>query len=178
MLEYAREALKAKVYMDVAKNISRLSKDENTQIGSVIVAKDGTPVSWGYNGTVSGFRDGVIPHSREKKDITYKEKGEIKTIKADKYPFMCHSEDNAIDFGKGRKLKGATIYITAMPCGDCARKIAKAKLSKVVVLPQEDVEINSSIGKEDDIAKFILTEGNVQLWTGDIPAGISKNYDI
>ena len=55
-----RQDQKDAVYSSMAREISKLSKDENTKIGAVIVAKDGTPISWGYNGTVSGFDDSGI----------------------------------------------------------------------------------------------------------------------
>ena len=59
-----RTQLKDNIYLDVAKNIARQSRDENTQVGAVIVAKDGSPVSWGYNGTIPGFNDDEIPHGQ------------------------------------------------------------------------------------------------------------------
>ena len=66
-----RQDLKDDVYSNMAREISRLSKDKNTQLGAVIVANDGTPISWGYNGTVSGFDDLLVPHSREVKTLQY-----------------------------------------------------------------------------------------------------------
>jgi len=162
-----RQHFKDSIYLEVAHSIARLSKDENTNIGSVIVAKDGSPVSWGYNGTVSGFRDYVIPHNREKKDLSYIEGFNYKKFKADKYPFMCHAEENALDFADNDKLEGATVYVTAMPCSNCARQIAKKKISRVVVSPNVRIkDKESSLNKDDNIAKFIFAEAGIELFVG------------
>ena len=163
----ARQELKDSIYLEVAKTISKLSKDQNTQMGAVIVSKEGTPVSWGYNGTVSGFRDDVIPHSRDTKNLHYIENF-FKTveIKENKYPFICHAEENALDFGDNDKLNGATIYVTAMPCKSCARQIAKKKISRVVVAPYISSE-NSTIGADNDLTKFIFAEARIFLFIGN-----------
>ena len=71
MQECTRQLLKDEVYLNMVKEVAKLSKDKNTHIGALIVAQDGTPVSWGYNGAVSGFNDAMIPHSREKETLTY-----------------------------------------------------------------------------------------------------------
>lgn len=170
-----RTQLKDNIYLDVAKNIARQSRDENTQVGAVIVAKDGSPVSWGYNGTIPGFNDDEIPHSREQKELSYVENGfEIK-FSSNKYPFMEHAEANAIDFGDKDKMRDATIYVTAMPCKDCARKIVKRKISRVVVVPSFlDNDKNSSIGNDDNITKYLFSQGNVSLYIGNVEIPITR----
>jgi len=172
-----RQKLKDEVYLKMAETIADLSRDEQTHIGCVIVASDGTPVSWGYNGTVSGFRDDMIPHSREPKKLHFYENNQdsnaslktwtSKELLINKYPFMCHAEENAMDFGDNKKLENSTVYITAMPCGSCARQIAKKKISRVVVLPNSKEDEKSILGKEDDLAKFFFAEAGVKLFIGD-----------
>ena len=162
-----RKELKDKVYLDMAKGIASLSRDNNTHVGAVIVASDGSPVSWGYNGTVPGFDDEEIPHSRDTKELFYFENGIKKTFSENKYPFMEHAEANAIDFGDKDKMVGATIYVTAMPCKDCARRIAKRQISCVVVAPIDKVtDSSSSIGDDNDITKYLFHKGNVDLYIG------------
>lgn len=171
-----RTELKHRTYLKMAVDISKLSKDENTQNGAIIVGGNGASVSWGYNGTVSGFRDDVIPHSRESKDIQFIEDTQGKTIKINKYPFMCHAETNAIHFADDSKLEGSTIYITGMPCGACALEIAKKKIARVMVPKPPTPEKGSMMGRDDDLTKFIFTEAEIQLWVDLEPIRLEKFY--
>lgn len=178
MITKERRELKDSVYLDMARGLARLSKDENTQVGAVIVAKDGSPVSWGYNGTIPGFNDDEIPHSRELKELSYFENGTEKKFSANKYPFMEHAEANAIDFGHKNRMKDATIYVTAMPCKDCARKIVKRKISRVVIpAVKNSNDASSSIGCDDDITKYLFYKGNVDLFIGSTQVDLSKDYN-
>jgi len=162
-----RKQLKDNVYLDMAIGLSRLSRDENTQVGAVIVADDGSPVSWGYNGTIPGFNDNEIPHNRDVKELSFCENGIKQTFSENKYPFMEHAEANAIDFGDKDRMENATIYVTAMPCKDCARKIVKRKISRVVVVENDvTMDKNSSIGNDVNITKYLFAKGNIDLCIG------------
>ena len=160
-----REQLKHDTYLGIAKNISELSRDKNTQVGAVIVAGDGSSVSWGYNGTIPGFPDDEIPHSRELQELEYIEDGVVHAFSANKYPFMEHAEANAIDAGDPIKMRGSTIYVTHMPCSSCARKIAKHGI-KTVCVADHSTAINSSVGADDDITKFIFNTADIHLYVG------------
>ena len=176
-----RQTLKDSVYLNMAKGIALLSKDKDTKIGAVIVARDGSPVSWGYNGTLPGLDDDKIPHSREEQELCYVENGVTHCFMASKYPFMQHAEENAIDFGDKDKMAGATIYVTGMPCLRCAGKIAKRNIARVVIPDDIVITEGSTIGKDDDITKFyfsrkgiILTIGSedIRLWNPDDPPSV------
>ena len=162
-----REKLKDTTYLNVANNISQLSKDKNTKIGAIIVGEDGTPVSWGYNGTVQGFNDELIPHDREMKELSYVEDGKIVTFEENKYPFMEHAERNALDFADPIKLKGSTIYVTAPPCVGCALRIAKRKIARVFIDDSYLNDPNSSVGHEFEKTKFIFAQAGIELYIGD-----------
>jgi dCMP deaminase len=178
MISTERRELKDTVYLDMAKGLAKLSKDQNTQVGAVIVAKDGSPVSWGYNGTIPGFDDKEIPHSRDAVELSYIENGKKVCFSENKYPFMEHAEGNAIDFGDKDKMCDATIYVTAMPCKDCARKIVKRKISRVVVaLPIDTNDSNSSIGNDNNITKYLFHKGNVDLFIGYNQIDLTINND-
>ena len=175
MITTERRELKDSVYLDMAKGLARLSKDKNTQVGAVIVAKDGSPVSWGYNGTIPGFDDTEIPHSREVQELSYYENGNEIKFTSNKYPFMEHAEANSIDFGDKDKMAGSTIYVTAMPCKDCARKIVKRKIARVVVEANtQSFDNNSSIGNDNDITKYLFHKGNVDLFIGNTHIDLTK----
>jgi dCMP deaminase len=168
-----RQQLKDSVYLNVAKEISTLSKDENTHVGAIIVGIDGEPVSWGYNGTIPKMDDEIIPHSREKQTLVYIEDFKFIEFEADKYPFMEHAERNAIDFGDKRKMNNATIYVTHMPCKDCARAIAKSGIKRVVV-SDNNVDAGSSVGSDNNITKFIFSQKRIQLQIGHKVININK----
>ena len=43
-----------------------------------------------------------------------------------------HAEINALLFADRSAIEGGTLYVTAMPCWDCARAIANSGVSRVV----------------------------------------------
>ena len=168
-----RHRFKDKIYLNVAKEISALSRDENTKVGAVIVGINGEPISWGYNGTIPKMDDDIIPHSRESKELIYIEDFKFIKFESDKYPFMEHAERNAIDFGDRDKMKDATIYVTHMPCKDCARAIAKSGIRRVVVM-DTNYDVNSSVGNDNDITKFIFSQKGIKLQIGETQLNINK----
>lgn len=106
--------------MDIAKSISLLSKDKSTQVGALIVAEDGSALSWGYNGFPRGANDDV----------------EERHQRPTKYLWTEHAERNAIYNASrnGIKLDGGNIFITSLvPCVDCARAIIQAGIKKVYI---------------------------------------------
>jgi dCMP deaminase len=163
-----RQELKDAVYSNMAREISKLSKDKNTHVGSIIVASDGTPVSWGYNGTVSGFNDSIVPHSRDIETLQYmildEDTSSITTctFESNKYPFMSHSESNAIFFGDKSKLIGSTIYVTGFPCEICALQIARAQIARVVVT-DINTDSGSTINNDNHKSMFIFSQYNMRL---------------
>ena len=85
------------------------------QVGALRV-KDRMIISDGYNGTPSGFEN-----------ICEDENGVTK-------PYVLHAEANAITkvAKSGNNSKGATLYVTASPCMECAKLIIQSGISRVV----------------------------------------------
>lgn len=85
------------------------------QVGALLV-KDRMIISDGYNGTPSGFEN-----------ICEDENGITK-------PYVLHAEANAITkvAQSGNSSKGATLYVTASPCLECAKLIIQAGIRRVV----------------------------------------------
>lgn len=85
------------------------------QVGALLV-KDRMIISDGYNGTPSGFEN-----------ICEDENGVTK-------PYVLHAEANAITkvAKSGNNSKGATLYVTASPCLECAKLIIQSGMSRVV----------------------------------------------
>lgn len=85
------------------------------QVGALIV-KDRSIISDGYNGTPSGFEN-----------VCEDEEGCTK-------PYVLHAEANAITkMAKSNNSSlGATLYVTAAPCMECAKLIIQAGIVRVV----------------------------------------------
>ena len=109
-------------FMSSAMLTSLRSKDPNTQVGCCIVNEDNIILSQGYNGAPIGWDDELFPWAREGENLDTK------------YPFVVHSEANAITHcvGQGMSLDGSRIYVTLFPCNECAKLIAQSGIKKVV----------------------------------------------
>lgn len=107
-------------FINIAKNISLRSKDENTKIGVVIVGKDRQIVSTGYNSFPRGINDGLP-------DRQSREGGE-------KYYWFSHAETNAIINCalNGVSSKDCIMYMSCgLPCTDCCRNIINAGIKEI-----------------------------------------------
>ena len=134
------------VYFKMVETIATLSKDQNTQVGALIIDVNGKIVSMGYNGCPSkfgvqfGYNDSVVPHTRKEQQIKLKNQYTYLGIKEkkfqyNKYPFMIHAEQNCLLTASDlNRLQGATLYCTHYPCTVCVNLIAQAGIKHVKVL--------------------------------------------
>ena len=101
-------------YLAMARIWSLNSYCVRRQVGALMV-KDKMIISDGYNGTPSGFENVC-----EDGDVTK--------------PYVLHAEANAISkvAKSNNSSMGATLYITASPCIECAKLIIQAGISRVV----------------------------------------------
>ena len=85
------------------------------QVGALIV-KDKMIISDGYNGTPTGFENICEDESNTSK------------------PYVLHAEANAITklAKSSNSSDGATLYVTASPCIECAKLIIQAGIKRVV----------------------------------------------
>ena len=102
-------------YLRMARIWAENSYCQRRQVGALVV-KDKMIISDGYNGTPSGFEN-----------ICEDEHGLTKT-------YVLHAEANAITklARSSNNSDGATIYITASPCIECAKLIIQAGIKRVV----------------------------------------------
>jgi len=102
-------------YLRMARIWAENSYCKRRQVGALVV-KDKMIISDGYNGTPSGFEN-----------VCETEEGVTK-------PYVLHAEANAITklARSGNNSDGATIYITASPCIECAKLIIQAGIKRVV----------------------------------------------
>ncbi len=108
-------------FMGVAKLAGMRSKDPSTQVGCCIVSDDNKILSMGYNGLPRGCSDDEFPWDREGED-------ELGT----KYPYVTHSELNAILNYRGGSLEGAKLYVSLFPCNECAKAIIQSGIKTVI----------------------------------------------
>ena len=114
-------------YLEIAHAVSKLSKDESTKVGAVILGTDSMEVrSLGYNGAP--------------RKCTADEDSRGAT-RPEKYFWFEHAERNAIYNAArvGVPLAGSTLVVTHPPCMDCARAIVQAGIKKVF-WPKPDEE--------------------------------------
>ncbi|MBE6208925.1 MAG: dCMP deaminase family protein [Rikenellaceae bacterium] len=102
-------------YLRMARIWAENSYCVRRQVGALIV-KDKMIISDGYNGTPSGFEN-----------ICEDDMGVTK-------PYVLHAEANAITkvAKSANNCDGATLYITASPCIECAKLIIQAGIRRVV----------------------------------------------
>lgn len=107
-------------FMGVAQLSGMRSKDPHTQVGACIVSRDNKILSMGYNGFPWGCSDDDFPWEREGDELDTK------------YPFVTHSELNAILNYRGGSLEGTKLYVSLFPCNECAKAIIQAGIKTVV----------------------------------------------
>ena len=102
-------------YLRMARVWAENSYCKRRQVGALIV-KENMIISDGYNGTPSGFEN-----------VCEDETGITK-------PYVLHAEANAITkvAASTNNSQGATIYITASPCLECAKLIIQSGIKRVV----------------------------------------------
>lgn len=126
-------------FMGIAVMASLRSKDENTKVGACIVGKGNRILSTGFNGAPRKLDDDLIPKTN-RKDIPW-----IDT----KYPYVCHSELNAILNYRGsmNDFEGAKVYVTLFPCNECSKAMSQIGISEVIYLEDkhhdEDIYVAS-----------------------------------
>jgi dCMP deaminase len=101
-------------YMQIAEIVASSSYCARAKVGAII-ERDGNIIAIGYNGTPSGWEN----KCEDENGIT-------------KYEVL-HAESNAIAkcARTGVSSNGGTMYVTHMPCLDCAKLIIQAGIEAV-----------------------------------------------
>lgn len=107
------------LYCDIAERIAELSYAERLKVGAVIV-KDHRILSYGYNGTPSGFDNVCELNMTSVSDSVTK-------------PEVIHAEQNALMkvTRSHDSTEGAAMFITHSPCVDCAKLILQSGIRDV-----------------------------------------------
>ena len=112
-------------FLNIAKTVSQRADCSRRQVGAIIVKKNRI-VSTGYNGAPAGEKGclaGFCPRANS-------------DVKPNELPYTnciaIHAEANALLYANRNAKKGATIYVTTKPCGDCEKLIKGAGILRVV----------------------------------------------
>lgn len=102
-------------YLRMARIWAENSYCTRRQVGAIIVS-DSMIISDGFNGTPSGFEN-----------VCEDNNGLTK-------PYVLHAEANAITkvARSNNSSQGATLYVTASPCLECAKLIIQSGIRRVV----------------------------------------------
>ena len=125
-------------FLKMAHETASWSKDDSSKVGCVIVNDDGMVVSMGYNGMPRGVDDNI-------KD---------RYVRPYKYLWFEHAERNAIYQAIG-SVKGCTLFVTHVPCADCARAIVQTGINNVI--------IDAKNGKKSEFMKRMKESAQVSL---------------
>jgi dCMP deaminase len=115
-------------------------------VGALVV-KNQRIISDGYNGTPSGF-DNVC----EENNVTF--------------PYVLHAEANAITklARSHNNSDGATLYVTAAPCIECAKLIIQCGIKRVIYA--EEYRLADGLG--------LLRKANIETKLIELPGDEDK----
>ncbi|MBL6989231.1 MAG: CMP deaminase [Bacteriovoracaceae bacterium] len=100
-------------FINIAKEVARKSKDPSSKVGCVLVTRDNRPISFGYNGFVSGCDEQKMTFERPMK-----------------YHLIIHAEMNAMLFAE-KSVKGGKAYVTHGPCENCLKHLLQAGITEI-----------------------------------------------
>lgn len=111
------------------------------QVGALVV-KDQMIISDGYNGTPCGF-DNVC---EDENNVSF--------------PYVLHAEANAITklARSNNNSDGATLYVTAAPCIECAKLIIQAGIKRVIYAEEYRLAEGLELLKKAGIETIFIKE--------------------
>ena len=126
-------------YMRMARIWAENSYCKRRQVGALLV-KNKMIISDGYNGTPSGFENNCEDENNVSK------------------PYVLHAEANAITkvARSNNSSDGATLYVTASPCIECAKLIIQAGIKRVVYGEKYRLEDGINLLKKANIEVIYL----------------------
>lgn len=136
-------------FRELAKTVSKKSKDRNAKIGAVIVGKGNEVISTGYNSFPRNLNDEV----------------EERYERPEKFYWTEHAERNAIYNAArvGVPTDGCSIYLSHwFPCADCARAIINSGITKLYC-DELNLDIPSKFNESFKRSIEMLLESGVEI---------------
>ena len=126
-------------YLRMAKIWAENSYCERRKVGALIV-KDNMIISDGYNGTPSGFPNICEDDNHHT------------------HPYVLHAEANAITkiARSNNNSNGATLYVTASPCLECAKLIIQSGIQRVIYAERYRLDEGIELLKRANIETLLL----------------------
>ena len=136
-MEDKQKSLDSK-YLRMARIWAENSYCKRGQVGALVV-KDHMIISDGYNGTPSGFENVC-----EENNVSF--------------PYVLHAEANAITklARSNNNSDGATLYVTAAPCIECAKLIIQSGIKRVVYAETYRLDDGLKLLKRANIETVLL----------------------
>lgn len=123
----------------MAWTIKELSCDGQTKHGCVITDYDNKPLGWGYNSFPRECQNHLLPN-----------------LRPDKYPWMIHSEVNAVSNCVKKPLGcGGIAYVTGICCFNCVCHLWQNGVTKIYQINRNSSMLEYS---EDEELKAKLLE--------------------
>ena len=118
-MDEAKKAALDRRYARMALIWAENSYCERRKVGALVV-KNNMIISDGYNGTPTGFENICEDENNTSK------------------PYVLHAEANAITklARSSNSSDGATLYVTASPCIECAKLIIQSGIKRVIYTEQ------------------------------------------
>ncbi|MBQ0073217.1 MAG: dCMP deaminase family protein [Prevotella sp.] len=136
----SKQQLLDRRYLRMARIWAENSYCKRRQVGALVV-KDHMIISDGYNGTPCGFEN----NCEDENNVSL--------------PYVLHAEANAITklARSNNNSDGATLYVTAAPCIECAKLIIQAGIKRVIYAEEyrlaEGLELLKKAGVETQFLK-------------------------
>lgn len=130
-------------YVRMARIWAENSYCQRRQVGALVV-KNKAIISDGYNGTPAGFENVC----EDENNVTK--------------PYVLHAEANAITklARSHNSSDGATLYVTASPCIECAKLIIQAGIKRVVYSEHYRLEDGINLLKRANIKVEYINPDN------------------
>lgn len=128
---------------------SRRSRCSLMQVGAVVVDRANRVVATGYNGPPAGLVNETT-HDNESCRVFCPRVDAALYSKRDEDYGNCvsiHAEANALLFCDRRDREGGTLYVTSVPCWECAKLIANSGVATVVYPEPGDAEAHRNPGR-------------------------------
>ncbi len=107
-------------FLAMANCVATRATCDRKHVGAIIVDKRMRIISTGYNGSAKGQ-----PHCDDEGHLLKEVDGRESCVRT------LHAESNALD-DAGRRADGGTIYVTVIPCFNCAKRIVNAGITRVI----------------------------------------------
>jgi dCMP deaminase len=134
-------------FLTMAKIVASRATCDRKHVGAIIVDDRNRIVSTGYNGSARG-----LPHCDDEGHLMKEVDGRESCVRT------LHAESNALD-DAGRRAEGGTIYITVIPCFNCAKRIVNAGIKRVVWSEYYESQNTSLVTEFFGSAGVIIKEG-------------------